>query len=174
MIRAVIAACAVAAAHFAQAASPLWTVDATGWRYERRETSDIYHCQVCEKQVEIQATSWPLTGVAANTTPAQFVTIMSDERARRSLAEQAIRQASRDIPVPNVKIESTRLSKLAGIDVVEYRATLSVGKITLRELATLGVHRGSVVKTSVVYVDRELSVTERAAVNGWMRALAYK
>lgn len=157
----------------AQPAEKLWAVDHTGWRIETRADSEVYVCLVCAMKVEIQAASWPLSGIVAGLSPQQFAVKMQDEGNRRALADEAIRSAARNVAVPRFTIEETRLTKLGGIDVMEYRAALQFGSTKLREISTFGVHRGRAVKTSVVYVDRELDVTERAAVNGWMRGLRY-
>jgi len=169
-------ALALAAPAFAQAPdAPLYTLSDEGWQRHATASGDILTCSVCEDRVQVQIDVGPLLGPKAPYhTNDEFIARHRMKEQQRSLAQALLK---RQIPLdsaPALTIEGTGITRLGGIEAVEFVATLDVAPMLSEDTTMVLIHRGHVVKLTLNYFKGSLKDKARKAVDALLASIKFQ
>lgn len=178
VVRALFAAAAIAlgGSAFAQSnEAPIYTLSPDGWQRTPTSTGDILVCSVCAQRVQVQIGVGPLLGPkAAYRTNEEFIARHRTTEQQRSLAQTVMKAQIPPESLIALTIEGTGITRLGGLDAVEFVATVDVAPMISEDTTLLLVHRGHVVKLTLNYFKGSLDDKARAAVNALLASIKFQ
>jgi hypothetical protein len=168
-------AVALAGLVFAQPKTPpLYTLSSIGWQRDTAPAGEVFTCSVCEAQVQVQIDVGPPLGPnAPYRTNKQFISQHRKPKQQRLFAEGVLKSQIQRQSGYSPKIERTGITKLGGVEALQFMAIVDLSPVPTRDTTLLLVHRGRVVKVTINYHEDSFDDKAHSTVNTLLSSIKF-
>jgi hypothetical protein len=150
-----------------------YSVNIDGWIHNTIPEGDIFTCSKCNEQIQIQISYGPpLPKDNLYKNNKEFMKAFQDKKAQQKFAD-TIMQSS--VP-PGFKIiiDRTGLSKLGGLDVLQFHSKVDfISKIS-HDTNMMAIHKNRIVKITLNYFDGALNSKNNEFINNFFKSLKFQ
>ena len=172
----VAAAAALAGPVFAQSNQPpMYTLSSMGWQRTPTATGEVLVCSLCGARVQVQIDVGPVLGPKAPyRTNQQFISLHRTQEQQRSLAQTVLKSQIPAFAPYSPTIKGTGITRLGGIEAVEFVATVDVEPVPSEDTTLLLIHRERVIKLTLNFFEGSLSDKARALVDALLASIRFQ
>jgi hypothetical protein len=142
-----------------------YTIDSTGWLRNPTPSGDLFTCQVCDEQIQVQIDPGvKLAGDLTNKTNKEFIDALSDDNDKKEFAESIIRGS---VPLQSgftISIDHVETLQTGGLDMFAFNATVNLAANVFQNQTRLAIYRNRLLKITLDYNNSLLNDKSKTAV----------
>ncbi len=149
-----------------------YSVNADGWTHNVVPRGDVFTCAACKEQFQISIGYGPeFPDSSPLNTNAKFIRQFSSDSYRKKFAESIMSDA---VPMGfRITVNRTGLSKLGGLDVFQFNATVDMNESITHDNRLIAVHRKRMMVVTLNYFDGAMTPKNEELIKNFFRSLKF-
>lgn len=151
-----------------------YRINPSGWQHNSVPNGDVFTCSDCKSQIQVQIVYGPALEEGAKfKNNKEFISLMSQPVIQKEFSDSVLRSSIPPESGITLSIERTAITKIGGIEVLQYSATVETPPVITHETSMIAVHKGRIMKLTLNFYDGAMNDAASKKVNSLFSSLQF-